>query len=57
LADYVAESYVYDKENTDTTTVAGKINALEAATFARLSSEARVAVKEYISKINVGGKK
>lgn len=31
LADYIAESYVYDKENTDTTTVAGKINALEAA--------------------------
>lgn len=31
LADYIAESYVYDKENTDTTTVAGKINALETA--------------------------
>lgn len=34
-----------------------EINALEAATFARLCSEARVAVKEYISKINVGGAK
>ena len=32
-------------------------SALEAATFARLCSEARVAVKEYISKINIGGRK
>ena len=32
-------------------------DALRAATFARLCSEARVAVKEYISKINVGGRK
>ena len=30
LADYVAESYVYDKENTDTNTVAGKLNALSS---------------------------
>lgn len=34
-----------------------EINALKGATFARLCSEARVAVKEYISKINVGGKR
>ena len=31
LADYVAESYVYDKTNSDTTTIAGKLNELEAA--------------------------
>ena len=28
LADYVAESYVYDKTNSDTSTIAGKLNAL-----------------------------
>lgn len=28
LADYIAESYVYDAGNSDTTTVAGKLNAL-----------------------------
>ena len=32
-------------------------SALQGATFARLCSEARVAVKEYISKINVRGRK
>ena len=32
-------------------------DALRAATFARLCAEARVAVKEYISKINIGGRK
>lgn len=28
LADYIAETYVFDKENTDTTTISGKLNAL-----------------------------
>lgn len=43
LADYVAESYIYNKENTDTTTVAGTINALEAA----LTSAANLLPKIY----------
>jgi hypothetical protein len=33
-----------------------EINALEGAAFARLCSEARIAAKEYISRINVNRK-